>query len=43
MVGEGLLAGVDGLSGLDSGDVKATASSRCHGLLRKSADSAERR
>jgi hypothetical protein len=42
MVGEGLLAGIGGLSGLDSGDVKAAASRRGHGLLRKGAKSADR-
>lgn len=42
MVGEGLLAVVGGLSGLNSGDVKAAASRGCHGLLGESAQSAER-
>lgn len=42
MVGEGLLAVVGGLSGLNSGDVKAAARRGCHGLLRESTESAER-
>lgn len=42
MVGQGLLAVVGGLSGLNSGDVKAAASRGCQGLLRESAQSAER-
>lgn len=42
MVGEGLLAGVGGLGGLNSGDVKAAASRWCHGLLGESAESTER-
>jgi hypothetical protein len=42
MVGEGLLAGVGGLSGLDSSDVKVAASRGCHGLLGESTESADR-
>lgn len=42
MVGEGLLAVVGRLSGLNSGDVKTAASRGCHRLLGESAQSAKR-